>query len=58
MNRPTSRRPVGRSSGERRTASVATISGMDAMRIAVSELDTYCSPIEISVNGTAISHAA
>ena len=58
MNRPTSRRPVGRSSGAKRSDSTATMSGIEAMRIAVSEEETCCSPMAIRVNGTAISVAA
>ena len=34
------------------------MSGIEAMRIAVSEEETCCSPMAMRVNGTAISVAA
>ena len=51
---PASRSPVGLSSGARRTDSSATISGMEAIRIAASD-DETCSPAGMSRNGTATS---
>jgi hypothetical protein len=55
--RPASRSPVGLSSGEKRTDSSATISGMEAIRIAASDEEMRCSPRAISRNGTATSQA-
>ena len=55
--RPASRSPVGVSSGERRTDSSATISGMEAIRIAASDEEMRCSPRAMSRNGTATSQA-
>ena len=54
---PASRGPVGVSSGERRTDSRATISGMEAIRIAASDEEMRCSPRAMSRNGTATSQA-
>ena len=50
--------PVARSAGSKRIASTATISGTEAIRIAVSDEDTYCSPAAISGNGSVISITA
>ena len=38
--------------------STATMSGIEAMRIAASDEETCCSPTAMSVNGMAISQAA
>src|SRR3954454_1196847 len=57
-NSPPSRMPVTRSDGLKRIDSSATVSGTAAMRIAVSELEMYCSPIGISVNGITSSMTA
>src|SRR4051812_40988707 len=57
MSSPTSREPVGGPDGEKRIDSTATISGIEAMRIAVSDEEMCCSPTEISVNGMTISVA-
>ena len=54
---PTTRSPVGRSAGEKRTDSSATISGMEAIRMAASDEEMCCSPAAISRNGTATSQA-
>ena len=49
---------MARSAGSKRIASTATISGTEAIRIAVSDEDTYCSPAAISGNGSVISITA
>ncbi len=48
-------RPRARSAGSSTSPSSATISGALAIRIAVSDDDTCCSPKAISGNGIAIS---
>src|SRR3954447_25619590 len=57
-NRPASRMPVTRSDGLKRIDISATVSGTAAMRIAVSELEMYCSPTGITVNGMTSSMTA
>ena len=58
ISRPTRRSPVARSAWSKRIAITATISGTEAIRIAVSDEDTYCSPAAISGNGSVISITA
>ena len=49
---------MGFSSGAKRRASTATISGIVAMRIEASDEDTCVSPTAMRKNGTAISQTA
>ena len=49
---------MARSAASKRIASSATSSGTQAIRIAVSDEDTRCSPAAISGNGSAISATA
>ena len=58
ISSPARREPVARSPGSKRTASTATISGTDAIRIAASDEDTCCSPAAMSGNGIEISTTA
>src|SRR5215510_12370060 len=55
ISRPTRRMPVARSAWSNQIAITATVSGRDAIRIAVSDDETCCSPKLISGNGTTTS---
>ncbi len=58
ISSPIRRAPRTRSSGSKRMASTAMISGTAAIRIAASEDETCCSPAAISGNGIEISTTA
>ena len=49
---------MARSAWSKRSASSATISGTEAIRIAASDEETVCSPAAISGNGITISTTA
>src|SRR5262245_26443383 len=55
ISRPTRRMPVARSAWSNQIAITATVSGRDAIRIAVSDDEKCCSPKLISGNGTTTS---
>ena len=58
ISSPNRRAPVARSAWSKRSASRATISGTEAIRIAANEDETCCSPAAISGNGITISTSA
>ena len=58
INSPAARAGVGRSEGSKRSDSTVTISGTEAMMIAVSDDATWTSPAAISGNGIEISATA
>ena len=58
ISSPNRRAPVARSAWSNRSASRATISGTEAIRIAANEDETCCSPAAISGNGITISASA